>query len=320
MKLWHIEGYDCIDDNLNIILNTKNIDIRKIFKNLWYFKFDENSKTLGQGLMQNDDNKYNHLKENYNINYQIYENKSRNKQINLKNFGASTSVNVEEIERIINDKCNSENIIILEVDTFNYRYDKGYNKYVGTHSCILTEKTGNKAKIVDVWYNLYNVEIQYKELLNAITRIIILDITDIQEKKLDKKEFKKCVIDENSIKEMKIFFDNLKKIDLKKEYMNLTIEMVFKSSLDKGFRKIIMNRQRFAYYLYYLSEKFNDEKIKELGECIFIISMDWMKLRSILVQTYFLNKELKVEKINKITESILEKEIKIKNEIEELIW
>lgn len=32
MKLWHIEGYDCIDDNLNIILNTKNIDIRKIFK------------------------------------------------------------------------------------------------------------------------------------------------------------------------------------------------------------------------------------------------------------------------------------------------
>lgn len=106
MKLWHIEGYDCIDDNLNIILNTKNIDIRKIFKNLWYFKFDENSKTLGQGLMQNDDNKYNHLKENYNINYQIYENKSRNKQINLKNFGASTSVNVEEIERIINDKCN----------------------------------------------------------------------------------------------------------------------------------------------------------------------------------------------------------------------
>lgn len=189
---------------------------------------------------------------------------------------------------MINVIC--ENIIILEVDTFNYRYDKGYNKYVGTHSCILTEKTGNKAKIVDVWYNLYNVEIQYKELLNAITRIIILDITDIQEKKLDKKEFKKCVIDENSIKEMKIFFDNLKKIDLKKEYMNLTIEMVFKSSLDKGFRKIIMNRQRFAYYLYYLSEKFNDEKIKELGECIFIISMDWMKLRSILVQTYFLNK------------------------------
>lgn len=86
---------------------------------------------------------------------------------------------------------------------------------------------------------------------------------------------------------MKIFFDNLKKIDLKKEYMNLTIEMVFKSSLDKGFRKIIMNRQRFAYYLYYLSEKFNDEKIKELGECIFIISMDWMKLRSILVPNLF---------------------------------
>lgn len=320
MKLRHIEGYDCIDDNLNIILNTKNIDIRKIFKNLWYFRFDENSETLGKGLIQNNDNKYSDLKENYNINYQIYENKSRNKQIDLKNFGESTIVETEEIDRIINDKCNSENIIILELNTFNYRYDKGYNKYVGTHSCILTEKTGNKAKIVDVWYNLYNVEIQYKELLNAITRIIILDITDIQEKKLDKKELKKCVIDETSIKEMKIFFDNLKKIDLKKEYMNLTIEMVFKSSLDKGLRKIIMNRQRFAYYLYYLSEKFNDEKIKELGECIFIISMDWMRLRSILVQTYFLNKELKVEKINKITESILEKEIKIKNEIEELIW
>ena len=320
MEVKHTEGYDCIDDNLKIVLKNKKLDIRKIFKNLWYFKFDENRETLGKGLMQINDNKYSQLKENYNIKYDIYENGCRNKQIELKNFGTSTIIETKEIDKIINDKCNSKHIIILEVDTFNYIYDKGYKKYIGTHSCILTEKIGNLAKIVDVWYELYNVEVQYTELLNSITRIIILDISDIQEKDIDQKELKECVIDEISIEEMKKFFNNLKEVDLKKEYMDLNIEMVFKAPLDKGLRKIVMNRQRFAYYLYYLSEKFNDKKIKELGECIFIISMDWMRLRSILVQTYFLEKELEFEKINKITESILEKEIKIKKEIEDLIW
>ena len=50
------------------------------------------------------------------------------------------------------------------------------------------------------------------------------------------------------------------------------------------------------------------------------MSMDWTKLRSILVQSYFLNKEIKLDQINGITENILKKEIRIKKEIEEIKW
>ena len=156
--------------------------------------------------------------------------------------------------------------------------------------------------------------------MNAITRIIVLDVSEIREKEINKKELEKCLLDEQSVDEMIKFFNKIKEIDLEKEYFGLNFEMVFKAPIDKGLRKIIMNRQKFSYYLYYLSEQFKKESIREIGECIFIVSMDWMKLKSILVQTYFLNKQIKIEQINKITKDILEKEIKIKKEIEELKW
>ena len=71
MEVKHTEGYDCIDDNLKIVLKNKNIDIRKIFSDLWYFEFNENTETLGKGLMQRIDNKYEKLKQDFNINYTI---------------------------------------------------------------------------------------------------------------------------------------------------------------------------------------------------------------------------------------------------------
>lgn len=320
MEVKHTEGYDCIDDNLEIVLKCKNYDIRKIFSELWYFEFDKNEETLGKGLMKKNDNKYQKIKENFNVDYELYENKSRDNKIKLKDFGISKKVKIEDIDNIIKAKCNNNNIIIVELDTFKYKYDKGFKKYIGTHSCIITEKKGEKAKIIDVWYKLYNIEIEYKELLNAITRIVVLDISNIKDNKIDKGKMKKCVLDKKSIVEMNEFFKELAKIDLKKEYLGLDFEMVFKAPIDKGLRKVIMNRQRFAYYLYYLSEQLNNKKIREIGEYIFIISLEWSKLRSILMQSYFLNKNIQIDQINVITEKILKKEIKIKKEYEEIKW
>ena len=48
--------------------------------------------------------------------------------------------------------------------------------------------------------------------------------------------------------------------------------------------------------------------------------MEWTKLRSILVQTYFLKKVLNKKTINDITQSIIEKELKIKKELGEIKW
>lgn len=320
MEVRHTEGYDCIDDNLKIVLKNKNVDIRKIFSDLWYFEFDENTETLGKGLMQRIDNKYEKLKQDFNINYTIYENKDRNNEIALKDFGVSSKLEINEIDKIIAEKCNIDNILIVELDTFKYKYDKGFQKYIGTHSCVITEKKGEKVQIIDVWYNLYNKEIEYKVLLNAITRIVVLDISNIKEKEFNYSKLKTQILDEKSIIEMKTFFKKVIKIDLQKEYLGLDFEMVFKAPIDKGLRKVIMNRQRFAYYLYYLSEQLNNIKIREIGECIFLMSMDWTKLRSILVQSYFLNKDIKLEQINGITEDIVKKEIRIKKEIEEIKW
>lgn len=320
MEVKHTEGYDCIDDNLKIVLKNKNVDIRKIFSNLWYFEFDENAETLGKGLMQRIDNKYEKLKQDFNINYTIYENKDRNNEIVLKDFGVSSKLEINEIDKIIAEKCNNDNILIVELDTFKYKYDKGFQKYIGTHSCVITEKKGEKAQIIDVWYNLYNKEIEYKVLLNAITRMVVLDISNIKEKEFNYSKLKTQILDEKSVIEMKTFFKKVIKIDLQKEYLGLDFEMVFKAPIDKGLRNIIMNRQRFAYYLYYLSEQLNNIKIREIGECIFLMSMDWTKLRSILVQSYFLNKEIKLDQINGITENILKKEIRIKKKIEEIKW
>lgn len=320
MEVNHIEGYDCIEDNLRILLNDKKADIRRIFNKLWYFRFNKNLDTIGNGLMCTNDNKYKELRENFNIKYEIYENKNRDKNIILKDFGKSKVIEIDKIDEIIKAKCNSENIIVLEVNTFKYEYDKGFQKYIGTHSCIITEKNEKKAKIIDAWYKLYNKEIEYKSLLNAITRIIVLDISNIKEKEIEPNKLTDCLLDEKSINEMEDFFHELEKIDLKQEYLGLDFEMVFKAPIDKGLRKVIMNRQKFAYYLYYISEKTKNSKVRELGECIFIVSMDWIKLRSILVQTYFLEKTLNIKQINNITQSIIEKEIKINKELGEIKW
>lgn len=317
MEIKHIEGYDCIDHNLNIVLKNKKIDIRKAFSNLWYFEFEENSETLGKGLMQSDNNKYEQLKKKLNINYIIYENESRNKEIKLKDFGISKNVKTNKIDEIIKNKCIDNNVIVIELDTFKYKYDKGFQKYTGTHSCIITEIEENKARIIDAWYKLNNVEIDYEELLNAVTRIIILDISNIKEE-LDKENIKHHIQNERSFIEMERFFKKIKNIDLMKEFGGLDFEMVFKAHIDKGLRKIIMNRQRFAYYLFYLSEQLNNKAIRTIGECMFIIAMDWTKLRSILVQSYFLGKSINKEQLDRLTANILKKEMKIKEEIEEI--
>ena len=39
MEVKHIEGYDCIYDNLRILLKDKNVDIRRIFNKLWYSSY-----------------------------------------------------------------------------------------------------------------------------------------------------------------------------------------------------------------------------------------------------------------------------------------
>lgn len=70
-------------------MNNNKIDITKIFNKLWYFRFNKNSETIGDGLMQTNDDKYKELRDNFNINYDIYENKNRNNKITLKNFGKS---------------------------------------------------------------------------------------------------------------------------------------------------------------------------------------------------------------------------------------
>ena len=267
METKHIEGYDCIDDNLRIVLNNYGIDIRRIFNKLWYFRFNKNSKNIGEGLMVTNDNKYKELKDKFNINYEIYENKNMDKNIVLKDFGKSNIVGIEKIDEIIKAKCNKRNVIILELNTFEYEYDKGFKKYIGTHSCIITEKDSELANIIDVWYGLYNKKIEYKKLLNAITRIILLDISDIKEKNFEPQEI--YLLDQKSINEMKDFFESIDKINLNEEYLGLDIEMVFKAPIDKGLRKIIMNRQRYAYYLYYLSEKTRNKKIKELKQEVF---------------------------------------------------
>ena len=51
MEANHIEGYDCIDDNLRIVLKDNQIDIRRIFNKLWYFRFNKNLDSIGKGLM-----------------------------------------------------------------------------------------------------------------------------------------------------------------------------------------------------------------------------------------------------------------------------
>lgn len=108
MEVNHIEGYDCIDDNLRIALNDNNIDIRKIFNKLWYFRFDKNNETIGNGLMQTNDDKYKELKDNFNINYEIYENKNRDNKITLKDLGKSKVVGIDEIDKIIKTKCKKK--------------------------------------------------------------------------------------------------------------------------------------------------------------------------------------------------------------------
>ena len=301
-----------------MVLKKYDFDLRNTFYNLWYFEFNEKKDLIGQGLMTHNVNKYEILKKRFNINYQIYENTNRNKDINLKNFGEYTQLDKYKINNIIKSNLENKNIIICEVDTFKYKYDKGFQKYYGVHSCIIQDIIGPKAIILDVWYNLFDAEIEYEDLLNAITRIVVLDMSEIEENKIEKLEVKNYILTDQSIIEMKNFFMSIDNLNLNKEYMQLDFDIIFKAPIDKALRKIVMNRQRFANYLYYISEKFNDSAIKIKGDCMFIISMDWTRLRNILLQTYFLKRKLNIEQIKKITSNILIKELQLKKEIEEL--
>lgn len=320
MSIQHIEGYDCIDDNLASILKSYSLDIRKTFSKLWYFELADNDKLLGDRLMLSNINKYLFLEENFNISYNIFENLNRNKEIQLKDFGKFVHVDRDELDRIIKEKYLLNNIIIVEVDTFRYKYDKGFNKYTGTHSCIITSINNNDVNILDVWYKLEDAELSYEELLDCTLRVIILDMSKIKEKDVTNKELKENLLSNTSVALMKEFFNELPNINLEKEYYNLDFELVFKAPIDKALRKIIMNRQRYSYYLYYLSEQFNNNQLEQIAKDFSSISIEWTKIRNILMQTYFLKKKINTSQLNNIASNILEKELKIRNRIEEIKW
>lgn len=320
MDIQHIEGYDCIDDNLAIILKSYSLDIRKTFSKLWYFELSDNDKLLGNRLMLSNINKYLFLEQNFNIKYNIFENSDRNKEIQLKNFGTFTNVNRRELDKIIRENYLLNNIIIVEVDTFKYKYDKGFNKYTGTHSCIITNINNNNVSILDVWYNLKDAKLSYEELLNCTLRVIILDMSNIKEKEINSRELKENLLSNTSVDLMKEFFEELPNINLEKEYNNLDFELVFKAPIDKALRKIIMNRQRYTYYLTYLSEQLNNKQLEQIAQDFYSISIEWTKIRNILMQTYFLKKNINKTQLNDITSNILEKELKIRDRIEEIKW
>lgn len=58
--------------------------------------------------MQTNDDKYKELKDNFNINYEIYENKNRDNKITLKDLGKSKVVGIDEIDKIIKTKCKKK--------------------------------------------------------------------------------------------------------------------------------------------------------------------------------------------------------------------
>lgn len=319
MDIQHIEGYDCIDDNLAIILKSYSLDIRKTFSKLWYFELADNDKLLGNRLMLSNINKYLFLEQNFNIKYNIFENSDRNKEIQLKNFGTFTNANRRELDKIIRENYLLNNIIIVEVDTFKYKYDKGFNKYTGTHSCIITN-INNNISILDVWYNLKDAKLSYEELLDCTLRVIILDMSNIKEKEPNSRELRENLLSNRSVDLMKKFFEELPNINLDKEYNNLDFELVFKAPIDKALRKIIMNRQRYTYYLTYLSEQLNNKQLEQIAQDFSSISIEWTKIRNILMQTYFLKKNINKIQLNDITSNILEKELKIRDRIEEIKW
>lgn len=320
MDIQHIEGFDCIDDNLAIILKSYSLDIRKTFSKLWYFEMANNDNLLGNRLMLSNINKYLFLEQNFNIKYNIFENLDRNKEIQLKNFGTFTNVNRRELDKIIRENNLLNNIIIVEVDTFKYKYDKGFNKYIGTHSCIITNINNKNVSILDVWYNLKDAELSYEELLDCTLRVIILDMSNIKEKELNNRELKENLLSNTSVDLMKEFFKELPNINIEKEYNNLDFELVFKAPIDKALRKIIMNRQRYTYYLTYLSEQLNNKQLEQIAQDLFNISIEWTKIRNILMQTYFLKKNINKTQLNDIAFNILENELKIRNRIEGIKW
>jgi len=320
MDIQHIEGYDCVDDNLATILKSYSLDIRKTFSKLWYFEMVDNDKLLGNRLMLTNINKYLFLKEKFNISYKIFENLNRNKEIQLKYFGESAYVDREELEKIIKENYLLNNIVIIEVDTFKYKYDKGFNKYTGTHSCIITNINNNNVNILDVWYKLKDADLSYEQLLDCTLRVIILDMSRIKEKNVTNKELKETLLSNTSVAEMRQFFEELPNINIEKEYNNLDFELVFKAPIDKALRKIIMNRQRYTYYLYYLSEQLTNKQLEEIAQEFSSISIEWTKIRNILMQTYFLKKEIDNSQLNNISSNILEKELKIRNRIEGIKW
>lgn len=264
-------------------------------------------------------NKYLFLEQNFNIKYNIFENSDRNKEIQLKNFGTFTNANKRELDKIIRENYLLNNIIIVEVDTFKYKYDKGFNKYTGTHSCIITN-INNNISILDVWYNLKDAKLSYEELLDCTLRVIILDMSNIKEKEPNSRALRENLLSNRLVDLMKKFFEELPNINLDKEYNNLDFELVFKAPIDKALRKIIMNRQRYTYYLTYLSEQLNNKQLEQIAQDFSSISIEWTKIRNILMQTYFLKKNINKIQLNDITSNILEKELKIRDRIEEIKW
>lgn len=319
MEIKHIDGYDCIDDNLATIFAIYKLDIRRIFANLWYFEFDKSAPIIGEGLMNTNINKYNSLNKYFNINYYVYENTERDQNLILKDIGNHKKTKKEEILNIIQKNKNKNNIIIAEVDTYRYRYDKGYEKYKGTHSYIINKINENNLEIIDVWYKLYNAKLEYEEFIESVCRIIVLDMEKVEIKSIKKEELKNSIIDEKSIENMKEFFKRLLSIDLEKEYNGLEIEFIFKAPIDKGLRKIIMNRKRYAYYLQYISEIIKNTTLLKISDDILQVTNKFSDIRNILIQSYLLNKDMPIEKIKKLTEKIIENEINIKNRIERWI-
>lgn len=296
------EGYDCVDLSIAYVCESLKQEYRGMFLGSWGLGFSSQGELIGEKIILERTERFGLLKKIHGISSKQYVNENIPLDIYQKlNPVCEYRGRWEDIKGHIKKNC------LMDIDTFGCRWDKGYKKYHGTHSCIVEHIEGGLYTIWDSWYEVRYI-ISEKELEQIIQRVIILESDITEESELITELRNMLETKKEMIGDMIKLKDSLKKVNLENEFKGCTKTTYFHAPLDSKMLHLQEQRMQSYHFYKYLSEKYQNKYFYHIAIKFMNISKMWTGLKGEIVMAYLKKETTCGDKLSKMLGNIIYEE------------
>lgn len=285
-------GYDCIDHNISTISCTMGLDYRMCFSHSWNFRFINNTDMrIGNRIVATRENRFFDLERYHGISTRHYINGNLEKKTIVKmQIADHFSIPWEDLFEEILCSFEENRPVSIEIDPYVCEWDNGYNKYHGSHACVLYGFDGCDFLVYDSWYNKTHCRINLDIVKQSFLRIVIFDSGKGNELLFDELLFLKEIAYENSrsnmIDSIVTLSESLGSIDLRNEFEGCNKETYCFSAIDSRLLRVTEQRLQFSYCINYLNRRMQYEQLNDIARMFEHAAELWRNLKTLIAKSF----------------------------------